>query len=97
MAEPFAVRIDPAHGELTLMDTATYEEIKEAIGGGWLEAAPTDGSVTLYIDTDGKGKHLPINLMATAFWTHVGGGMHVLHGDFLVGREHLAAVDPLVL
>lgn len=85
MTEPRAVRIDPLPAGITLMDTATYDDIKAALDGGWLEGAPTDGSVTLYIDEDGKGKGLPINLLATAFWTHVGGAEHVLHGDFLVG------------
>jgi hypothetical protein len=85
MTEPRAVRIPSHRGELHLMDTATYEEIKDALGGAWLEAAPTDGTVTLYIDTDGKAKMLPINLLATAFWTHVGGAECVLRGDFLVG------------
>ena len=82
---PVAVCIDPAHGVLRFMESATYDEIKAALDGGYLEAAPTDGTVTLYIDEEGKLKHLPINLLATAFWTHVGGGELVLHGDFLVG------------
>lgn len=64
-----------------------YTWIKEAIGGGWLEAVyPTD-AVTLWCDEEGKLKSLPPNPTATWLWWFLqpeARGRDVLHGTVVV-------------
>jgi hypothetical protein len=62
---------------ITLDHAATLDELKEVIGGGWLEAVP--GFTTLpwagivmdcvaFCDEEGKLKNLPHNQIATDLW-----------------------------
>lgn len=62
----------------------TYDQIRKAIGGGWVEHVETDparskGFCHIYLDEEGKLKRLPINERATEMsaWTAA--------GDMLVG------------
>ena len=53
----------------------TYEQIREAIGGGFIERVMCDPEVAkghdhFYCDEEGKLKDLPINIGATALSTY---------------------------
>ena len=56
---------------ITPEGTATVEDIKpdldglQALVGGYIEAAPTKGDVTVYVNEEGKIHGLPINAVAT--------------------------------
>jgi hypothetical protein len=44
----------------------SYDDINKAVGG-WIEAVPTTGQVTIYCNEEGKLTGLPFNQIATAF------------------------------
>jgi hypothetical protein len=62
----------------------TYEQLKEAVGGGYIQAVACDPAVTggydhLYCDEEGKLKDFPINREATKLSTYT------MPDDVLVG------------
>lgn len=65
----------------------TYDEIRKAIGGGWVEHIEVDPDVAegcshAYMDEEGKIKRLPANRKATEMSTYTMAG-DVLCGDVL--------------
>jgi len=65
----------------------TYEQIREAIGGGFIERVMCDPKVTeghdhFYCDEEGKLKNLTINLKATALSTHTA-NVDMICGDVI--------------
>jgi len=65
----------------------TYAQVREAIGGGYVEAVATDpakadGYSHIYLDEEGKLKRLPANAKATAMSNYTMPG-DVLCGDVL--------------
>ena len=68
-----------------------YEEIKAAIGGGWLQALmPFPRSdLTCYIDEEGKLKELPLNPVATMMTEAA-----LMDGDCIAGDMLLIGFDP---
>lgn len=65
----------------------TYDQIRECIGGGWIEHVETDperarGNSHVYCDEEGKLKNLPENMVATLMSAYTMPG-DVLCGDVL--------------
>ena len=60
------------------------DALREVIGG-WLEAAPTADSVTLWIDEEGKIKRKPVNRFAMDVWIK-----YDVYRCMLVGHDWLA-------
>jgi hypothetical protein len=66
---PLTFLIIPAEGSPSLLtaadgNTAAYEAVRAAIGGGWVEQIRVNGPVLL-VDEDGKRKQMPFNRTAT--------------------------------
>ena len=91
------IRASGARVEVTRFNReVTLDELKTAIGGGYIEAVPHFRTIKIegrlrpcwaICDEDGKLKNLPYNDMATAIWNEA---FHRLHGistypDYLVG------------
>lgn len=64
---PPAVRID-TDGTVTVLADAQYETLRDAVGG-WLEVAPTNGQVVIWLDEEGKLRDLPRNPLGHALFT----------------------------
>lgn len=60
----------------------TLEELKKAIGGGWIEIVHTRDNRLMVMDEEGKLKGFPINRVATALYVH--GLQDPIVGDVLV-------------
>ncbi len=60
----------------------TLEEMRDAIGGGWIEIVQTTDGRLMVLDEEGKLKGLPINLEATGRYLH--GDTDFICGDVLV-------------
>ena len=59
----------------------------QRIVGGHIESAPTDGSVTIYVNEEGKLMDLPVNFEATFSWWEVAPwmrGADVLCGNVVI-------------
>lgn len=60
--------IFPTDGDPRVEDiTPDLATLKELVGG-YIEAAPTNGDVTVYVNEEGKINGLPPNTPATFFW-----------------------------
>lgn len=74
---------------ITPEGTTTVEEITpdldtlQKLVGGYIEAAPTDGSVTVYVNEEGKVYGLPINEVGTRLYYKLAPFMEGV--DILVG------------
>jgi hypothetical protein len=80
---------DPVDLELPEGDSAEYEAIKEAIGGGYLQMLPTRSpNVTLWFDEEGKLKGLPGNYLASEAFKEC-----LMFGDFFVGPVVVTGAD----
>lgn len=80
---PAALRIDP-DGTVTVLPDASYESIRDGVGG-WIEAAPTDESLTLWVNEEGKINGLPLNPLGHALWGEVDIYGCIAAGDWLAG------------
>lgn len=66
-------------GILTFYNSeSTYDLIKEALDGGWLEAVRTNHKMMMYIDEEGKFKNLSLNPYATQL-------VSLFSGDYIAG------------
>ena len=66
---PAAIRID-VDGTVTILPDATYDTLHDSVGG-WIESIPTNGSVTIFVNEEGKLVPLPLNPLGHALWAHV--------------------------
>ncbi|HWL41799.1 MAG TPA: DUF3846 domain-containing protein [Ilumatobacter sp.] len=80
---PPAVRID-TDGTVTVLADATYETIRDGVGG-WIEAAPTDGSIVVWVNEEGKIDRLPYNPLGHALWRRVDSYGCIAAGDWMAG------------
>lgn len=80
---PPAVRID-TDGTVTVLADASYETIRDSVGG-WIEAAPTDGRITIWINEEGKIDRLPFNPLGHVLWQQVDSYGCIPAGDWLAG------------
>ena len=67
-------------GTIEDLADAKYETIRQAIGGGWLQAISLPSGDYLYCDEEGKLKGMPENFTATALTSGV-----LMGGDFIAG------------
>ncbi|MGE3836099.1 MAG: DUF3846 domain-containing protein [Acidimicrobiia bacterium] len=81
--QPPAIRID-TDGAVTVLPDASYETIRDGVGG-WIEAALTDESLTLWINEEGKIDRLPFNPLGHALWNEVDIYGCIPAGDWLAG------------
>lgn len=79
-----AIIVDPA-GPYRVEEFDGDGDALRAVLGGWLEAAPSDESVTVWVNEDGKNLGLPINRLAMDVWLRWD-----VHRCMLVGRDWLA-------
>jgi hypothetical protein len=78
-----ALRID-VDGTVTALPDAAYETIRDGVGG-WIEAAPTDGTITVWVNENGKLDRLPFNPLGHALWAHVDTFGCIADGDWMAG------------
>ena len=78
-----AIRIDP-DGTVTVLADASYESISDGVGG-WIEAAPTDGTITIWVNEEGKLVPLPFNPLGHALWAYVDSYRCIAAGDWMAG------------
>jgi len=71
-------------GSVSVLPDAEFYTLKAGVGG-WLEVAPSDTSVALWVDEDGKGKGLALNMRANDLWSMVDVFHCMEAGDRLVG------------
>jgi hypothetical protein len=81
--QPPAVRIHP-DGTVTLLADASYETICDGVGG-WIEAAPTDGRIVIWVNEEGKIKDLAFNPLGQRLWAAVDSYGCIADGDWLAG------------
>lgn len=81
--QPAAVRID-TDGTVTTLADARYETLRDGVGG-LIEAAPTDESLTLWVNEEGKINGLAFNPLGHALWNEVDVYGCIAHGDWLAG------------
>lgn len=81
--QPAAVRID-VDGTVTALADTSYETIRDGVGS-WIEAAPTDASITLWVNEEGKLDQLPFNPLGHALWAEVDVYGCIQAGDWLAG------------
>jgi hypothetical protein len=55
-------------GVTTVEDITPDLDTLQSLVGGYIEAAPTDGSVTVYVNEEGKVTGLPVNPEATRLY-----------------------------
>jgi len=79
-----ALIVDPA-GPYRVEEFDGDGDALRAVVGGWLEAAPSDESVTVWVNEEGKALGLPINRLAMDVWLRWD-----LHRCMLLGRDWLA-------
>lgn len=82
-SRPPAVRID-TDGTVTVLADATYETIRDGVGG-WIEAAPSDGRVVVWVNEEGKVDGLAFNPLGHAFWGQVDHYGCISAGDWMAG------------
>jgi hypothetical protein len=68
---------EPANGS-----TYNLEELKRAIGGGWIQIVATRDRRLMVVDEEGKLKHMPLNVTATRLYIY--GDVDPIVGDALV-------------
>ena len=78
-----AIRIDP-NGTVTVLTDTAYQTIRDGVGG-WIEAAPTDGTITIWVDEEGKLTPLAFNFLGHALWAHVDTYGCIAAGDWMAG------------
>lgn len=81
--QPAALRID-TDGTVTVLPDATYETLRDGVGG-LIEAAPTDESLTLWVNEEGKLHGLPLNPLGHALWGEVDIYGCIAAGDWVAG------------
>lgn len=65
----FTIQPDDNHATDTQLPVHNQLEALQCIVGGWVEVVTSsDGTVTFWLDEEGKISDLPINSLATAFW-----------------------------
>lgn len=85
-----AITVEAATDELPV-DRYRVEEFDgdadalRAVLGGWLEAAPSHESVTVWVNEEGKDLGLPVNRLGMDVWLRWD-----VHRCMLVGRDWLA-------
>jgi hypothetical protein len=72
----YTYRVEPFNGALPEL---------QAIIGGYIEAAPSHESVTIWCNEDGKALRLPVNRLAMDVWIRWD-----VYGCMTVGRDWLA-------
>jgi len=79
----FIVRIDGTieHVEPENGTNFTLDELKKAIGGGYIEVVPLTFDKVMVVDEDGKRKQLALNVAATRIYN---GPNDFIVGDALV-------------
>lgn len=66
--------------------TGELVELQAAVGG-WVEAVPSDGRVTLWVNEEGKLDGLPVNRLAMDVWLRWDVyGCVTIGGDWLAGN-----------
>lgn len=70
------VRVEPRNGT-----DFSLEELKEAIGGGYIEIVRVGRDGLMVVDEEGKLKNMPVNHKATLFYANAN---DVIVGDALV-------------
>lgn len=83
VSEPAAIRVD-TDGTVTLLADHTYETIRAGVGG-WIEVAPTDTRVIVWVNEEGKVDGLPFNPLGHAFWATVDSYGCTTAGDWMAG------------
>jgi hypothetical protein len=78
-----ALRID-VDGTVTVLPDARHDTIHDSVGG-WIEAAPTDGSITIWVNEEGKLGPLPFNPLGHALWAYVDTYGWISAGDWMAG------------
>ena len=78
-----AIRIDP-DGTVTALPDTRYHTISDGVGG-WIEAAPTDGTITIWVNEEGKLAPLPFNPLGHALWAYVDSYQCITVGDWMAG------------
>ena len=72
-------RFVPTRTEIT-----EYDELNSALGG-WIEAVPTNATVTIWCNEEGKLKGLPYNDPAMELWKRVDEFGCIPAGDYVAG------------
>lgn len=80
---PPAVRVG-TDGTVTILADASYETLRDGVGG-WIEAAPTDGSIVIWVNEEGKIDRLPYNPLGHALWAQVDSYGCIAAGDWMAG------------
>lgn len=73
--------VTPANGK-----RFTFKELKEGIGGGYVEIIPLPGNLLLICDEDGRSKQLEVNINATEICRKY--GISYLVGDIMIIQVH---------
>lgn len=73
------VDMKPANGSIF-----SYEELKDSIGGGWIEIVGLPDGRMIVCDEEGKLKGFAVNASATEVWVSAFGPTDVLVGDILI-------------
>jgi hypothetical protein len=71
-------------GAVTALPDAGYDMIRDGVGG-WIEAAPTDGTITIWVNEHGNCRQLPFNPLGHALWAHVDTYGCITAGDWMAG------------
>lgn len=74
-------------GERRVEDIDPGLDTLQGLVGGYIEAAPTDGSVTVYVNEEGKLTGLPYNEVGTALYYKLApfmAGQDVLVGTIVI-------------
>lgn len=80
------------NGEETYPDPAngtdySLAEMREAIGGGYIEVLELESGEIMVLDEEGKLKGLPVNLLATAMTRGLLSDSDLIVGDVLAIRD----------
>ena len=89
-----AVVIKPNHHP-ELVQLNGYEDFKNALDGGYLEAVGLAENVVCYVDEDGIAKELPFNPVATAVVRMALAKLErdLIPGDYIKGTAIFAGFD----
>ena len=81
------IRVDGTREEYLPADGKHYtlEEMKKAIGGGYIQIVQTKDRRLMVLDEEGKLKGLPVNPVATGLYVY--GAQDPIVGDVLVCDE----------
>lgn len=80
---PPAIRIN-TDGTITVLSDASYDTIRDGVGG-WIEAAPSDGRIIIWVNEEGKIDQLPFNPLGHALWALVDSYGCIDAGDWMAG------------